>query len=110
MHGFISLSDKTSCMIKITISFFYFFLLVFLVTSHGDLLRKIALKAMQMGINRGEYSIIYYLSDPISTYIGNYQWQRGDDYDLVRAQQENTFGPISDVSETPLEWRFADGR
>ena len=58
---------------------------MFLVNCHGDLLRKIALTAQRSGIARGEYSIIFFLSDPLSSFIGNYHWERGDHLDIVRA-------------------------
>ena len=57
---------------------------MFLVNCHGDLLRKIALTTQRSGIPRGEYSIIFFLSDPLSSFIGNYHWERGDGLDIVR--------------------------
>ena len=55
------------------------------MSCHGNFLRKIALVASHIGMERGDYTIIYFLSDPISGYIGNYDWQRGDEFDRVRS-------------------------
>ena len=71
---------------------------MFLVNCHGDLLRKIALTAQRSGIPRGEYSIIFFLSDPLSSFIGNYHWERGDDLDIVRVNPFHAEHALSSAS------------
>ena len=57
---------------------------VFLLSCHGNVFRKFALIARQVGMKPEEYTIIYFISDPTSGNIGNYGWKRGDEFDLVR--------------------------
>ena len=69
------------------ITFFaiFFIFLVFVVCCHGDIFRQLVLMARTMGMEVGEYSFIFYTSQPGNPTIGDYSWERGDGYDLVRS-------------------------
>ena len=71
--------------------FVYFFynicFVVFLVSSHGSVLRKLVLLTKHVGLEPGEFVFIYYVTDPgVEKFIGNFHWKRNDEFDMVRAQ------------------------
>ena len=40
--------------------------------------------ATGLGMTPGEYIFIFMITDPNSDFVGNWQWERGDEFDMVR--------------------------
>ncbi|XP_060585634.1 atrial natriuretic peptide receptor 1-like, partial [Ruditapes philippinarum] len=54
---------------------------VFIVSCHGDVFRKMVLKARQSGLVDGEYVFIFYFQLHGDPPVGKYTWRRDDDLD-----------------------------
>ena len=55
-----------------------------MVCCNGDVFRDMILLGQHMGMEPGEYTFIFYISQPGSPIVGNFSWERGDDLDSVR--------------------------
>ena len=57
---------------------------MFVVNCHGEYIRQLVMLATGLGMTPGEYIFIFMITDPNSDFVGNWQWERGDEFDMVR--------------------------